>query len=82
MFLYFILYLVTYYLMYQFNLKKRFVLSLLFCIFYAGTDEIHQLFINERSGQIVDILIDTSGSIIAMIFLKIVSFLQRKLRKT
>ena len=82
MFLYFILYLLTYYLMYQFNIKKRFILSLLFCIFYAATDEVHQLFINERSGQITDILVDTLGSIIAIIFLKLVNFLKRKLRKT
>ena len=82
MFLYFILYLLTYYLMYQFNIKKRFILSLLFCIFYAATDEVHQLFINERSGQITDVLVDTLGSIIAIIFLKLVNFLKRKLRKT
>ena len=82
MFLYFILYLLTYYVMYQFNIKKRFILSLLFCIFYAGADEVHQLFINERSGQIADVLVDTLGSIIAIIFLKIINFLKRKLRKT
>ncbi len=82
MFLYFILYLLTYYLMYQFNLKKRFILSLLFCIFYAITDEVHQLFINERSGQIIDVIIDTLGSIIAIFFLKVITFFKRKLRKT
>ena len=82
MFLYFILYLLTYYLMYQFNIKKRLILSLLFCIFYAATDEVHQLFINERSGQIMDVLIDTLGSIIAIILLKLINFFQRKLRKT
>ena len=35
MFLYFILYLLTYYAMYAFNIKKRIYLSLIFCFLYA-----------------------------------------------
>ena len=72
MFLYFVLYLITYYMMYQFKIEKRKSLALLFCFFYAITDEIHQLFIVERSGKITDVLIDTSGAMIAwgLIFLK------------
>lgn len=30
---------------------------------YAGTDEVHQLFIDARSGQITDVLIDSAGSL-------------------
>ncbi len=33
---------------------------------YACTDEIHQVFIAERSGQIKDEVIDTSGSAIGI----------------
>ena len=65
MFLYFSLYLITYYLMYQLKISKRKSLALLFCLFYATTDEIHQLFVNARSGQIVDVGIDMMGALIA-----------------
>ena len=30
---------------------------------YAVTDELHQLFINERSAQVLDVLIDSAGSL-------------------
>lgn len=78
MFLYFILYLLTYYTMYEFNIKKRIYLSLIFCFLYAVSDEIHQLFIPRRSFQITDIFIDTIGASLAfsLIILKI------KFRKT
>ncbi|MBQ8472478.1 MAG: VanZ family protein [Bacilli bacterium] len=78
MFLYFILYLLTYYAMYEFNIKKRIYLSLIFCFLYAISDEIHQLFIPRRSFQITDILIDTIGASIA--FIPII--LKNKFRKT
>lgn len=32
------------------------------CILYAGSDEIHQLFIVNRSGQLMDVLIDSIGA--------------------
>ena len=76
MFLYFTLYLITYYLMYQLNIKKRKNLALLFCLFYATTDEIHQLFINERSGQILDVGIDMMGALIAYLGIVIRSHLK------
>ena len=77
MFLYFILYLITYYMMYQFKIEKRKSLALLFCFFYAITDEVHQLFINERSGQITDVLIDTSGSLIALLLIFTLNHLKK-----
>lgn len=73
MFLYFILYLLTYYSMYEFKIKKRIYLSLLFCFLYAISDEIHQLFIPRRSFQITDILIDTIGASLAFITIKLLS---------
>ena len=44
--------------------KKRtlFITALAFCIFYASTDEMHQLFVAGRSGEIRDVLIDSAGS--------------------
>jgi VanZ family protein len=37
-----------------------------FCLTYAASDEIHQLFIRERSGQLLDVAIDTVGILIGL----------------
>ncbi len=36
--------------------------SVLFCFFYACSDEIHQLFVSARSGRVLDVFIDTCGA--------------------
>ena len=41
---------------------------ILICILYSISDEIHQLFISGRSGRIIDVLIDTIGSVCGTIF--------------
>ncbi len=41
---------------------KRWLIALLFCMLYAVSDEVHQLFVPGRAGKIVDVLIDTAGS--------------------
>ena len=46
---------------YKIKNSKRITISLILGIIYATTDEIHQLFIKGRSGNIIDVLIDTSG---------------------
>ena len=43
---------------------KIWLYGLLFCIFYAIGDEIHQLFISGRAFQYGDIIVDTLGSIL------------------
>lgn len=51
-----------------FPLKLRNVMLLAFvlgCV-YSISDEIHQLFISERAGQIRDVLIDSTGVLIAI----------------
>ena len=76
MFLYLVLYFLMFYTMYQFNIEKRKVLSLLFCLFYAISDEIHQLFIPNRSFMVIDILIDMMGTSFAYLIL----FIKNKLK--
>ena len=44
--------------------KKAIVLSVLFVVVYAVSDEIHQLFIPGRSGEIRDVFIDTAAGMI------------------
>lgn len=41
--------------------------AILCCFIYACTDEVHQLFVDGRTGQFIDVLIDMLGSIIGCI---------------
>ena len=45
-----------------------FIFALIFCFLYACSDEIHQLFVSQRAGRILDVLIDTLGSLTGTIF--------------
>lgn len=48
------------------------IVTLAYCICYAAIDEIHQLFIPDRAGRVVDVLIDSIGILIGIaIFRKI-----------
>lgn len=44
--------------------------DLVFCLLVALSDEFHQLFIVDRAGSLVDVLIDTSGALMAGILFK------------
>lgn len=44
----------------------RFAAALAVCIGYAGTDEVHQVFVPGRSGQIGDICIDAGGALVGI----------------
>lgn len=45
---------------------EKIFLTLLICIIWAITDEIHQLFVPGRGGQLKDVFIDTGGSILGI----------------
>lgn len=47
-----------------------YVLSVLAALVYAASDEVHQLFVPGRSGQVTDVLIDTLGGILAAVAVK------------
>ena len=50
-----------------FDVNKKYILySLLICLLYSISDEIHQTFISGRSGEILDIFIDVFGSFIGI----------------
>lgn len=55
-------------LLFSFDLKgKNAVVYILFiCLFYAVTDEFHQMFVTGRSSLVSDVLIDFLGSIIGI----------------
>lgn len=46
-------------------------MSVLICMAYACSDEVHQLFIDGRSGQIKDVLIDTSGAMLGILLFEV-----------
>lgn len=50
----------------RFYSKKIIIYSLLYCLIYALSDEIHQMFIVGRSGELRDVLIDFMGSTIGI----------------
>ncbi len=77
-FLYFILTILLFLFFHTFSFKEDlFLISFLFAIFYACTDEIHQLFIEGREGQIFDVFIDSIG-ILFGILLCYLFFLHKK----
>ncbi len=55
--------------------------ALLTCVLYAISDEVHQLFIAGRSGEVMDVLIDSAGASIGIgIWMVIGRIVKRKKR--
>ena len=59
-----------------FGVNKKYILysviiclSIVICLLYSISDEIHQMFISGRSGELFDVFIDTLGSFIGIISL-------------
>ncbi len=69
---YFILYILTYECFKEYNCPKLIVVSVLFCVLYASFDEFHQLFVDGRCGQLSDVVIDSSGSIVSCFLWRLV----------
>lgn len=40
--------------------------SLIICVLYATSDEVHQLFVPGRSGEVRDVMIDTVGAVLGI----------------
>lgn len=73
-FLYFVLGILTANLLVSYKLKAKLVniYSLVFVFAYAITDEIHQLFVAGRSGEVRDVLLDTiAGAVGIALYLRI-----------
>lgn len=58
--------------------KNILIYALFFCLFYAVTDEVHQLFVVGRSGKILDVFIDFCGSSCAIFFSFLLSHFRKK----
>ncbi len=65
-FIYFVLAFLVMNSLYIWDVKtKTLVISGVICILYAISDELHQYFIAERSGNIIDVMWDSSASLIS-----------------
>ena len=63
------------------SLKKSLVYTLVGVFLYACTDEIHQAFVPGRACTFIDVLIDTSGGVMAMILIWMINQIQLKSKK-
>ena len=67
---------------YAFNINKyTLILSVIICIVYAISDEVHQMFVSNRNGQISDVLLDSSGSCLAIYLISRFYILRGKYEK-
>lgn len=55
------------------NIPQSYLISIIFCVIYAISDEIHQIFVPGRACQIRDVLIDSIGSITGIYLYKLIS---------
>lgn len=55
----------------NFNWKQKLLIALLFCVFYAFTDELHQYFETERRFRLIDLATDSAGALAGILFYKI-----------
>lgn len=64
---------------FSFSNKRMFFLAIFLAFLYACSDEIHQLFVPGRSGQISDVLLDTVGaSVGVLVYMFILKFLTKR----
>lgn len=61
---------------------KMICLSVALSFIYAITDEYHQTFVSGRSGELRDVLIDTSGALLGSLIIYLISLAVYKKRKS
>ena len=57
--------------------NRVYLVALLAVVIFAFSDEFHQSFVPGRNSSVIDVGIDTVGACLGMIFLRIISGLQR-----
>lgn len=58
--------------------RRKFLIPIGITFLYACTDEFHQLFVPGRAGRFTDVLIDTTGGIIMLLFIALVAHVAHK----
>ena len=56
-----------------YNVNRLYLISFIVCFLYAISDEVHQIFVSERSAQVLDVFIDSSGSLLALLFMNFIN---------
>lgn len=81
--IYALLAMLTLLLAHSYDLKVRIstVISASYCLLFAISDEIHQLFVNGRSGQISDVCIDFCGALTGIAVLLLIQWMWKKMKK-
>lgn len=64
---YIILGILAYEFIKEFNINNKLLVTIIICVLYATSDEIHQLFVPGRSFMILDILLDSLASSAAVV---------------
>ncbi len=59
----------------------RLATSCAVCLLYAASDEIHQLFVPGRSGEVRDVMIDFSGAVLGIALSMLVFLLICRIKK-
>jgi len=67
--IYFILGILIFLTLTSYDVSKPVLYGILFCFLYAISDEVHQIFVSGRGPRVLDVLIDTVGSITSIIIL-------------
>ena len=65
---------------YNIKKSKRIICSLWIGVLYATSDEIHQLFVPGRSGQITDIILDSMGVLLGIVLVLTAIEINRKIK--
>lgn len=67
------------------NINKKPLFAFSICVIYAISDEIHQLFVPGRTGQLKDVIIDSCGSIvgiaIVLVFIKLLQIKRNRKKR-
>ncbi len=66
---------------YDWTEKRKIITSILIGIWYASIDEIHQVFVESRSGSIKDVFIDSLGIVFGVFFMLLIIQVFQKIRK-
>ena len=62
----------------EFNIKRRYLLAVILCIFYALTDELHQYFVPGRSCELLDVLLDSTSSLLGVLAYKFIISIKKR----
>ncbi len=65
----------------SFNISNRFIISIVLCIIFSILDETHQIFTSGRTPLLTDIIIDSFGSVVGILFINRISNRNKECKK-